>query len=404
MARRGIVMRFEKSDDVKTLSDSLLYAETEDDVRRILAKANVWDDLQLWRAYGDMDMNRSIVSNQQSSPVAAIVEKLVNSLDAVLTAECLREGIDPRGPSAPRTMQDAAATFFSIPEGKIQNLSAGERTALSQRVLFVATGPRTNPNYLIIDHGEGQHPDDFPGTFLSLLRQNKTGIRFVQGKFNMGGTGVLQFAGQHSFQLIISRRQADIPTAPSHARTENPWGFTIIRRLDPGSGRPHSTYVYLAPDGKVPRFIADHIQAVPGHYPESYAEELPAGTVVKLWNYKLPGKLRTNLMLDMRRALEKSLPEPIMPIRLFERRLGYKAHSYETTISGLSSVISDSPDDIEAGLDTGTPLSVEGVGDVYMRITTLKEDVIAGQNPTCIRDTISASRCEKALFSRVKCA
>jgi hypothetical protein len=381
MAWRGIVMRFQKSDDVRTLSDGLLYAETEDEVQRILAKAGVWDDLQFWRPYGDMDMNRSIVGNQQSSPVAAIVEKLVNSLDAVLTAECLRKGIDPRGSAAPRTMQDAAAVFFSIPEGRIQNLRAGERTALSQRVLFVATGTKTNPNYLIIDHGEGQHPDDFPNTFLSLLRQNKTGILFVQGKFNMGGTGVLQFAGQHSFQLIISRRQPDIGLDPRDRAIEDFWGFTIIRRLDPGPGRPHSTYVYLAPNGKVPRFNADYIEAAPGDYPAPYTERLPAGTVVKLWDYKLPGKLRTNLMLDMRRALEKSLPEPVIPIRLFERRLGYRAHSYETTISGLSSVISDSPDDIEPGLDTGTPLSVEGVGEVYMRITTLKEDVIAGQNP-----------------------
>jgi len=374
-------MRFEKSDEVKGLCEGLLYAENEGEVEQILTKARLWDNLTLWRSYGDMDMNRSIVSNQQSSPVAAIIEKLVNSVDAVLTAECLRKGVDPRGPSAPRTMQEAAAILFSIPEGKIQNLSAGERTRLSQRILFVATGSKTNPNYVIIDDGEGQRPDDFPNTFLSLLRQNKTGIPFVQGKFNMGGTGVLQFAGEHSFQLIVSRRQPDIAAGSDSGRSPNPWGFTIIRRLDPGHGRPHSTYVYLAPDGRIPQFSADAMQVMPGRYPDPYAEELQAGTVVKLWNYKLPGKLKTNLMLDMRRALEKNLPEPVVPIRLFERRQGYQAHSYETTISGLSSVISDSPGDIEEGLDTGTPLSVEGVGDVHMRITAVKEESISGQNP-----------------------
>jgi hypothetical protein len=126
---------------------------------------------------------------------------------------------------------------------------------------------------------------------------------------------------------------------------------------------------------------ANHVEGKPEPYPEAYGVPFNAGTLVKLWSYKLPGKLKTNLMLDMRRALEKSLPEPIIPLRLFERRSEYRAHSYETTISGLSSVISDSPADIEPGLDTGTPLSIEGVGDVYLRITTIKEDVIAGQNP-----------------------
>lgn len=45
-----------------------------------------------------------IVSNQQSSAVVALVEKLVNSIDAVLTAECFRRGIDPKSPYAPKSM------------------------------------------------------------------------------------------------------------------------------------------------------------------------------------------------------------------------------------------------------------------------------------------------------------
>jgi len=364
----------------KDLCLQLLYSETEDEVIKTLSQAGLWDDASLWKDYGGTNMNRSIVGNQQSSPVAALVEKLVNSLDAVLTAECLRRHIDPRGSDAPQTMQQAVESFFEVREGRIPNLTPGQRTALGQRIQLIATGSKKNPNFVIIDQGEGQHPKDFSETFLSLLKQNKTGIPFVQGKFNMGGTGVLQFSGHHSFQLIVSRRQPDI-CGVHEEDSEALWGFTIVHRLDPVKGRPHSTYVYLAPHGNIPSFSAKGIIARPGSYPDAYCEELKAGTVIKLWNYKVPGKLKTNLMFDMRRSLEKHLPEPSLPIRLYERRPGYRAHSYETTLSGLSSVITDSPNDIESGLDTGTPLQVSGVGNVHMRITVLKEESIQGTNP-----------------------
>lgn len=193
----------------------------------------------------------------------------------------------------------------------------------------------------------------------------------------MGGTGVLQFAGHHSLQLTLSRRHPSL----IDEEAELPWGFTIIRRLDPGEGRPHSTYVYLAPTGSVPAFSGGPLPVRPAGYPEAFGEDLAAGTLLKLWHYKVPGKLKTNLMFDMRRALEKHLPAPSLPVRLLERRQGYRAHSYATTLSGLSCVITDNPDDIEPGLDTGTPLSVPAVGNVHVRLAVVKEETIQGSNP-----------------------
>ena len=390
----------------KELCLRLLYAETEDEVVEILTKARLWNNASLWQDYGGTDMNRSIVGNQQSEPVAALVEKLVNSLDALLTAECLVRGMDPRRSDAPQTMQEAVKVFFGVPEGRIPNLTAGQRTELGRHIQLVSTGSKGSPNFVIVDQGEGQHPDDFPQTFLSLLRKNKTGIPFVQGKFNMGGTGVLQFAGRQSFQLIISRRRSDICNILKDKKEEL-WGFTLVRRLDPVVERPHSTYVYLAPGGMIPSFSADSIPGCPGPYPEAYGQELVAGTVVKLWNYKVPGRLKSNLMLDMRRALEKHLPEPCLPIRLYERRPGYRAHSYETTLSGLSCVIEDSPSDIESGLDTGTPLTVSEVGKVQMRVTVLKEESIHGTNPKYPRGGVFFvvngqlhSECDKGFIER----
>jgi hypothetical protein len=350
---------------------TLLKCETEEEVVAALRARKLWDERNLWRPYGDIPNNRGIVGNQQSSPVAALVEKLVNSIDAVLIAECLRQGVDPTSADAPRTMQNAVERFLGIHGGCIQNLDSSSRTRYAERIRLVACGTKDQPCYLIIDDGEGQTPDDFPGTFLSLLRENKTAIPFVQGKFNMGGTGVLQFAGTHSFQLVISKRQTDLPAHSSSRR--NHWGFTLIRRLDPGPSQPQTTYVYLAPGGNVPSFEAELLPMLPGKYPELYVGSISAGTCIKLWNYKFPGRLKTLATLDLRYALERHFPDPALPIRIHERRPGYRAHFYDTTMSGLCSVLADNREHIEPGLDTGGPIEVAGVGPIRIRVVVLKE-------------------------------
>jgi len=222
-------------------------------------------------------------------------------------------------------MQAAVERFLGIRDGRVQNLDAGSRTRYAERIRLVACGTKDQPSYLIVDDGEGQAPDDFPDTLLSLLRENKTAIPFVQGKFNMGATGVLQFAGTHSFQLVISRRQPDLPSGPSPRRHH--WGFTLIRRLDPARSQPQTMYVYLAPGRQVPSFESDTLPVLPGRYPEAYVGELAAGTCVKLWNYKFRGRLKTLATLDLRYALERHLQDPALPIRIHERRSGYRAHS-----------------------------------------------------------------------------
>ncbi len=351
----------------------LLRAESEEEVVDILQSCGFWDNRDVWVAYGGIQNNRGIVGNQQSSPVAALVEKIVNSIDAVLIAECLRSNIDPSSKSAPPTMRAAVEKFFNIRDGRLQNMDASTRTMYAEHIRLVACGTKEQPAYMIVDRGEGQAPDDFPETFLSLLRENKTAIRFVQGKFNMGGTGVLQFAGTHGFQLLISKRQPNLPCKSDSRRDQ--WGFSLIRRLDPGPSQPQTMYVYLAPDKKIPSFTSDTLPLLPGPYPSAYEGELEAGTCLKIWNYKLPGRLKSLVTLDLRYALERHLQEPALPIRLHERRLGYQAHSYDTTMSGLSAVFADGRDRIEQGLDTGGPIEVQRVGSIQVRVVVIKEEV-----------------------------
>jgi hypothetical protein len=46
-----------------------------------------------------------------------------------------------------------------------------------RRGILIALGTKDQPSYAILDDGEGQQPDRFPATFLSLLRDNKVATR-----------------------------------------------------------------------------------------------------------------------------------------------------------------------------------------------------------------------------------
>ncbi len=106
----------------------------------------------------------------------------------------------------PENIIKALEEFFKVSQGNLWNATAISRTKLAENISFVATGKKENPCYSIIDIGEGQTPKKMPDTFLSLSKSNKLRIPFVQGKFNMGGTGVFQFSGQNNLQLIVSKR------------------------------------------------------------------------------------------------------------------------------------------------------------------------------------------------------
>src|SRR4051812_13713101 len=152
--------------------DLLLKAESETEVEDALRKAGyLADDANVWQPFGGFEMNLNQINNQQSDATAALVEKLINSIDAVLMAECHRAGIDPKGTQAPRTMVAGVEDLFQVKDGRLENLVPKERTALASRIHFVATGSKSAPCYLVVDSGEGQTPASFTDTFLSLTKQ-----------------------------------------------------------------------------------------------------------------------------------------------------------------------------------------------------------------------------------------
>jgi hypothetical protein len=357
-----VVVRLSKQKvvDLENLCLSLVKAESEQEVIKILKKTGYWDSQKNWEFYGDIENNFSIIGNQQSLPESAIVEKIINSVDAVLMRECLRKGIYPESVDAPKDIIKALETFFRIPQGSLWNISVTSRKRLAENISFVATGKKEKPCYSIIDIGEGQTPRKMPETFLSLSKSNKLRISFVQGKFNMGGTGVFQFTGHNNLQLIVSKRDPEIAKSEKD-ETKDYWGFTIVRREDPKGGRRSSAYTYLTIDGNIPMFKAKSLPLLPGGYPAPYQEPMKWGTLIKLYEYQMPGGLKTNILFDLYNRICLLLPKIALPVRFFERRIGYAGHTLETTMSGLSvRLFEDRRTNLEDGFPDSSTISVSG--------------------------------------------
>lgn len=337
---------------------SLAKCNTEQEVIDILKSADYWDSSNNWMYFGGDENNYSIIGNQQSKPEAAIVEKIVNSVDAVLMGECIKRGIKPDSPKAPKSIKDALVSFYNIYEGNLTNISTKERSKLAENICFVASGKKTNPTYTIIDKGEGQSPANFHDTLLSLRKTNKLRIPFVQGKFNMGGTGVFRFCGESNIQFIVSRRDPGI-AANEGDPTKEFWGFTVIRREDPILGARSSNYKYLAPNKTIPFFLAKELPLLPSNYPNEAGGKMTFGTYIKLFEYKIGAGLRTNILFDLYNKLSLLMPHIALPVKLFERRPGYKAHSYETILSGLTvRVDEDKDENIEDNFPTSGTITV----------------------------------------------
>lgn len=310
--------------DEQLLRD-LLNGETEFALMGALEKRGLLKDVSRWKPLGRMRNNQSIVQAQQSTAAAALVEKYTNGLDAVLIRKVKAQGMDPRSPKAPISMASAVEKYF----GDLSAKSTAEIRALAEENLVLyATGTKLRPSLSLYDAGEGQLAENFPQTFCSLVSANDDGsykgaVRFVQGRFNMGGTGVLPFCGDHlKAQLIVSRVPEDVVKRDDHE-----WAFTVFCFF-PSDQSPEWRYL-VGPDGEVmtsgtePLGLVPKIGAKSGEAPLPRERKVPHGTLIKMYDYKAP---RSNICGELFKKLEEYLLRPMLPLRIVECRSEYKAN------------------------------------------------------------------------------
>ena len=109
----------------KELFFELYYAKDEAELLEVIGRyPNLFDDSN-WKPLDNNPSNYGIVKNQQSNPIAALIEKVTNSIDALLTKKCYECGVNPKSPDAPRTMNEAIEKFY--PNNNWDLKSAGGR-------------------------------------------------------------------------------------------------------------------------------------------------------------------------------------------------------------------------------------------------------------------------------------
>ncbi|CAM2974441.1 ATP-binding protein [Flavobacterium frigoris] len=308
------------------LFNALYFCTTEEKVDEIIQKYPEAFIDENWAPLGGNENMFGIVRNQQSSPIAALVEKITNSIDAILTKKCLEKGILPTSNDAPQTMDEAIKLFF--PNYKNWDLKQNRRKQ-SEDIQILADGPPKNTSVIIYDNGEGQHPNEFENTFLSLVRGNKINIQFVQGKYNMGGSGALVFCGKKRFQLIASKR---------FDGTGN-FGFTLIRQRkisESGENRRSSHFEFLKIDNEIPNFPITELNL------KLNGRNFTTGTIIKMYSYQFPTGY-SGFAQDLNQSLNEFLFEPVLPLLTVDNKERYPNNKVlELDLFGLKRRLEDS--------------------------------------------------------------
>jgi hypothetical protein len=340
----------------KALLHELLEAEDEASVLDALNKRGLLEDTSRWRHLGNMPNNQSIVLGQQSTAGAALVEKFTNGADAVLLKHCKANGINPRGDDAPQTMANAVQQWF----GDLSEMATSEIRAIAEsNLVLYSTGSKQRPCLSLYDFGEGQLAEDFPKTFCSLIYGSDDGsykgaIPFVQGRFNMGGTGVLPFCSdERKLQLIVSRVPNEVAATTSHE-----WAYTLFCFF-PSKQAPSWKYLIGSDDmvltaGTEPIGLLPKAGAKSGEVCSPREREVSSGTLIKMYDYKAP---RSNICGELFRKLEDYLLRPALPLRLVECRPEYKANVMGVNIWDRLNAWSKSKQ--EEGFEDGASIQIQ---------------------------------------------
>lgn len=299
--------------DSKEVCLSILNAESENAVSEIIATVPELSDCVNWYPIDGRETNFNVVTNQASTGSKALTELCTNMVDAVLMKHAYQKGIDPTGSNAPKSVIAGVRELVQLRGARSGVLAEVDdpkylrEFAEKNLVIGVTGGTRRNESlcFTFVDNGEGQNPDAFEDTFLSLSKGNKTSVPFVQGKYNMGSSGVLTYCGKQWYKLIISRRYDG----------NGDWGWTLVRRR-PGDGMPIAEYFKL--DSDIPSFSASVVHPMNLNNGERDDKvHITTGTIVKLYDYQMES---ATSFRSIRESLNENLVSTVLPFRLMDYR------------------------------------------------------------------------------------
>ena len=353
----------------KDLCLRLLHVESERDINEITESDPDLSNHDNWLPIDGRTTNFNVVTNQASTGSKALTELCTNMVDAVLMKHAYIRGVSLIGIDAPKSVIEGVRDLVQLRGSRSGVLAEVDDPKYLQEfaeknlVIGVTGGTRRGESlcFTFVDNGEGQHPEGFEDTFLSLSKGNKSDIPFVQGKYNMGSSGVLTYCGRRWYKLIVSRR---------HDETGN-WGWTLVRRR-PGEGVPVAEY--FKPPGGIPSFSASVVHPMRlNNGDRDDKVHLTTGTVVKLYEYQMESAASFR---NIRESLNENLVSTVLPFRLMDyryprdrRRGGRRAEGVdERPVNGMEFLLLRRDRDDEEDADEENriyePRRVQHIGDV----------------------------------------
>lgn len=244
---------------MKQIFEQLLNANTAREITDILEVLT--EDFEIkWLPVGGRGNNQSTI-NMGTDPAAGLVERITNSIDAVLDLEWHEQGC-PTDIDNPRL---AAQKWFGIQDGKLRNIkdaSGKNIQELGKRISVTLKDSEREdfPTVEIRDYGTGIKGEDFSKTILSLNDNNKIDKLHQMGAYGQGGSTALSF---NTFTIIISRPHKIL-------KKGNSVSFTIVRFNDGGVGQKKlGWYEYC---------VSDKHQPISFELPE---DKFKSGTLVR---------------------------------------------------------------------------------------------------------------------------
>lgn len=300
-----------------SILQKIILAKTENEITALIEQYPDIFNQKNWKPIGAQENNFGTIEAQGKYSERAMVEKITNSIDAVLLREARARGIDPDSEDAPKSIPQALEMFFDIEMGDLSTLSRSKKDELASQIYVIAENfAKHKGNFYIIDQGEGQSPENFEKTFLKF-GGNKANTQFVHGRFGTGSFGVLPNAGENKYQLILSK---------SYQESKNPgssWGWTLVRKnRNRKLATKHAWYEFLVNSqqtihkfekGDLVDLIRSSIE-----FDKLDIKSYVHGTVIKLFNYDLVTS--SDIDRDFSRLLNRYLYSPALPFRILDSK------------------------------------------------------------------------------------